>query len=261
MKAVDLFAGCGGMSAGFSQAGFSLRAAYEYWEPAAAIYRVNFPDHPVFPLDLSDVDEAREHVAQWNADLIIGGPPCQDFSSAGKRDESLGRANLTVAFAEIIRHAEPRWFVMENVQRARSSNAYAEARKVFRDSGYGLTEAVLDASLCGAPQKRKRLFVVGERGGENGAVESILARNQAATRMTPRDYFGDALGIDHYYRHPRSYQRRAIFSIDEPSPTVRGVNRPVPPNYAAHPGDRAAPKDVRPLTTRERAMIQTFPEA
>ncbi len=79
--------------------------------------------------------------------------------------------------------------------------------------------------------------------------------------MTLRDYFGDSLGVEDYYRHPRSYQRRAIFSIDEPSPTVRGVNRPVPPTYKNHPGDTAQiSKDLRPLTTKERSMIQTFPE-
>ena len=72
----------------------------------------------------------------------------------------------------------------------------------------------------------------------------------------------DSLGLDYYYRHPRNYSRRGIFSIDEPSPTVRGVNRPLPPGYKKHSGD---PKninlsDVRPLTTIERSYLQTFPD-
>ena len=78
--------------------------------------------------------------------------------------------------------------------------------------------------------------------------------------MTIRDYLGYEFGTDYYYRHPRSFARRGIFSIDEPSPTVRGVNRPIPKTYKIHPGD--ATKDlskVRPLTTLERARIQTFP--
>jgi DNA (cytosine-5)-methyltransferase 1 len=77
--------------------------------------------------------------------------------------------------------------------------------------------------------------------------------------MTLRDAFKGSLGIEHYYRHPRSYARRAVFSIDEPSPTVRGVNRPVPDGYPGHQGDTAPAEDVRPLTTRERALVQTFP--
>ena len=79
--------------------------------------------------------------------------------------------------------------------------------------------------------------------------------------MTVRDYLGDSLGIEHYYRHPRNYSRRAVFSIDEPSPTIRGVNRPVPPNYKPHPNDSAkVGPGIRPLSTLERSYIQTFPK-
>ena len=78
--------------------------------------------------------------------------------------------------------------------------------------------------------------------------------------MTLKDYFGDTLGIQYYYRHPRSYARRGIFCIDEPSPTIRGVNRPIPKGYSKHGGD---PCDIfeglRALTIEERALIQTFP--
>ncbi|MCK5356747.1 MAG: DNA cytosine methyltransferase, partial [Methyloprofundus sp.] len=80
--------------------------------------------------------------------------------------------------------------------------------------------------------------------------------------MTIRDYLGDSLGLKYYYRHPRNYSRRGIFSIDEPSPTVRGVNRPVPAGYNKHSGDPvdAVLSDMRPLTTIERSYLQTFPK-
>ena len=79
--------------------------------------------------------------------------------------------------------------------------------------------------------------------------------------MTVADYFGSALNIKYYYRHPRSYVRRGIFSVDEPSPTIRGVNRPMPDGYKLHANDPVSSKDgVRPLTTKERSMIQTFPK-
>ena len=79
--------------------------------------------------------------------------------------------------------------------------------------------------------------------------------------MTVRDYLGNSLNLEYYYRHPRNYNRRAIFSIDEPSPTIRGVNRPVPKGYQLNSCD---PKNVdlqniRPLTTIERSYLQTFP--
>ena len=266
MKIVDLFAGCGGLSLGFQNAGFEIVAAFDNWEPALKVYRKNFPKHPAYQMDLSTVASSETILAicqkDMHVDMIIGGPPCQDFSSAGKRDESLGRADLTKAFARIVTNILPRWFVMENVERAQSSKAFAAARQIFADVGYGLSEVVLDASYCGVPQLRKRLFVIGEFGGAHGAITPYLTRKKAPKPMTMRDYFGNSLGIDHYYRHPRSYARRGVFSIDEPSPTVRGVNRPVPPTYQPHTGDTAPPSpQLRPLTTKERSTVQTFPES
>lgn len=259
MRVVDLFSGCGGMSLGFANAGFDVVAAFDNWDPAIEIYQRNF-NHPILKRDLLDVDARVEEIASLRPDMIIGGPPCQDFSSAGKRDEGGGRANLTVAFAEIVKHVGPQWFVMENVARAAESQAYRRARAVFVKAGYGLTEEVLDASLCGVPQERKRFFVIGHLGGDDGEFLDTLHARMARKQMTLRDYFGDSLGIEHYYRHPRSYKRRAVFSIDEPSPTIRGVNRPIPDGYPGHPGDTLPIEKVaRPLTTAERARVQTFP--
>ncbi len=248
------------MSLGFLNAGFKIEAAFDHWPSAIECYRANFPDHPIIELDLSREDAAK-HIAKYNPDIIIGGPPCQDFSSAGKRNESSGRAELTIRFAQIVAEIKPAWFVMENVERAKNSRSVNDAAKIFQKVGYGLTRIVLDASLCGAPQRRKRLFIIGELDGKNDALSDRLLENLAEKPMTMRDYFGESLDFEHYYRHPRSYKRRGIFSIDEPSPTIRGVNRPMPSGYPGHPGD-SAPKsaDIRSLTTELRCQIQTFPE-
>lgn len=88
ITAVDLFAGCGGMSLGFEKAGVDVVAAYDNWDAAIDVYRANF-EHPVFKRDLSDVSVAEE-VSSFSPDIIIGGPPCQDFSQAGKRSEDGG---------------------------------------------------------------------------------------------------------------------------------------------------------------------------
>lgn len=258
IKAVDLFAGCGGLSRGFQDAGVDVKAAFEYWDVAAKCYEKNFT-HPVFQIDLSNVEGATKVIAPFHPDMIIGGPPCQDFSHAGKRIEA-ERAGLTGAYANIIKQVLPPYFVMENVDRAEKSNAYAYARSIFKEAGYGLTEIILDASFCGIPQKRKRFFCVGICGKENDAVRPIFEKCISNKETTLRDYFGESLGFEFYYRHPRNYSRRAIFSIDEPAPTMRGVNRPVPKGYPGHPND-ACPIDehIRALTTQERARIQTFP--
>lgn len=260
IKAVDLFAGCGGLSLGFQNAGIDVRAAFEFWDVAAAVYENNF-SHPVFQLDLSDINNAVKVITPFHPDVIIGGPPCQDFSHAGKRIEA-ERAGLTGSFANIIKEVLPHYFVMENVDRAEKSNAYAYARATFKEAGYGLTEIVLDASYCGVPQKRKRFFCIGVLGGKDDVVRPFIERKISDKETTLRDYFGDSLGFEYYYRHPRNYSRRAVFSIDEPAPTMRGVNRPVPKGYPGHPND-ACPinENVRALTTQERALIQTFPDS
>ena len=259
MRVVDLFCGCGGLSLGFEKAGFNIVSAFDNWDTALHVYNANFT-HSAKSLDLSDVKTSAETISALSPDMIIGGPPCQDFSSAGKRDEDNGRGDLTVHYAEIISIIKPSIFVMENVERIVITNKLVEAKKIFKQAGYGLSIRVLDASYCGVPQKRKRFFMIGVLGEKDGFLDQELDAGLSSKPMTMRDYFGNSLGIDYYYRHPRSYARRGIFSIDEPSPTVRGVNRPMPEGYALHPNDPVQTKEgIRPLTTKERSLIQTFP--
>lgn len=248
------------MSLGFQNAGFEILAGFEHWDAAIACYKRNFT-HPVEDVDLSKVHDATKAILKYQPQIIIGGPPCQDFSGAGNRVEG-DRADLTVAYAEIIKYIMPQYFVMENVERAASSEAYRKARKIFKEAGYGLTEKVLDASFCGVPQKRKRFFCIGCKEGQDSFLDGLLSTNQTIFPMTMREYYTQQkyeLRIQYYYRHPRSYKRRGIFSVDEPSPTIRGVNRPKPNNYVKHEGDVINPDGVRNLSYRERAILQTFP--
>lgn len=258
MRTVDLFAGCGGLSKGFENAGFDIVGAFENWSIAAECYHNNF-SHPVYETDLSDTDNAIELISALKPELIIGGPPCQDFSHAGKRIEA-NRASLTLSYAKIISKIKPPYFIMENVDRAQKSDTYKQARAMFIAAGFGLTETILDASLCGVPQKRKRFICIGILNGADDALKEIITSKMSAKSTTLRDYFGNTLDFEFYYRHPRNYNRRAIFSIDEPSPTVRGVNRPVPKGYQGHPNDACElNENIRALTTLERSLIQTFP--
>ena len=258
MRTLDLFAGCGGMSLGFQLENFSIVEAHDNWKPAVDCYTQNF-DHPIFMTNLSEYQSILSQLKECSPDLIIGGPPCQDFSHAGKRVEA-ERADLTTTFALIISSLKPKYFVMENVERCAKSNAYRQCREILKSANYGLTEVVLNAARCGVPQRRKRFFSIGILGGIDGFLNELIDENLSAKEMTLRDYFHESLGLEHYYRHPRNYNRRGIYSIDEPSPTVRGVNRPVPGGYKGHHGDPVKKSaDLRPLTTKERSMIQTFP--
>ena len=257
---MDLFCGCGGLSLGFTMAGFDVVAAYDNWKIALDTYRLNF-GHKATMLDLKNVEESVNIIRNDEPDMIIGGPPCQDFSSAGKRDENNGRGDLTVCFAEIVGKIRPRWFVMENVERIVKTDKLRQAKDIFRQAGYGISQTILDASLCNVPQKRKRFILIGAAGEKDGFMDAVLSHNLAKQPMTVADYLGDSLGIEFYYRHPRSYARRGIFSIHEPSPTIRGVNRPIPQGYQIKHNDPVnSIEGIRPLTTIERSYIQTFPK-
>jgi len=257
MRAVDIFAGCGGMSLGFEQAGIEVVAAFDNWKPAVDIYRSNF-DHPMYEKDLCEEDTI-DVIKALKPDVIMGGPPCQDYSIAGKREVG-ARANLTIRFAEIVCGVKPEWVVFENVYNIERFGTLPVMKTMLSDAGYGLTSRVLDASRCGVPQARKRFILIGHLGSKDGFLDDALEAGLSEKQMTVRDYLGDKLGTQYYYMHPRSYARRGVFSIDEPSATIRGINRPIPENYKRHHADAAAIEDgVRALTTKERSYLQSFP--
>ncbi len=261
MKCVDIFAGCGGLSLGFANAGFNVVCAFDNWQQALEIYRANF-DHPAFELDLSNAEQAIDAIKPYAPAIIIGGPPCQDFSSAGKRDTSLGRADLTRSFQEIICAVSPDWFVMENVDLITKTQLLQEVIAEFKKENYGLTACILDASFCGVPQKRNRFFMIGKKGAPDNFLLGNLISALAEKPLSVYEYMGGELDVAHYYRHPRNYNRRAIYSLHEPSATIRGVNRPIPKGYKINSCDPLGVdlKDIRPLSFEERARIQTFPK-
>ena len=267
---VDLYSGCGGLSLGFEQAGFVPVKAYDSWDIAVENY-----NHLITPAggksnvaechDLSNVCETVSKIQELDVPIsgVIGGPPCQDFSSAGTRNEG-ERADQTINFAHVVSEIQPDFFVMENVSLAKKSQAFNSARTIFANNGYKLVIKNLNAALCGVPQNRRRLFTIGVREDQtilSTSVESFLDNNLSNKPMSVRDANISSIDCDYYYRHPRSYERRGIFSIDEPSPTIRGVNRPMPKTYRHHEGNPVLPTypGLRALTYDERAQIQTFP--
>ena len=263
MPVVDLFCGCGGLSKGFELAGFDIVAGYDGWQSAVNCYNQNF-EHEAYRFNLSNVEDAVHEIGQYEPQVIIGGPPCQEFSNAGRRQEG-NLADLTYKFAQIVIGVMPEFFVMENVPRARESVAFSRARELYQQHNYGLTEVVLDASYFGVPQSRKRFFCVGALGqADNFLLDSLFSACSDQV-VTVRDYFeqnGIPLDVDAYYRHPTTYSRRAIFSVDEIAPTIRGVNRPRPSTYRHHPNDAVeanAVANVNRLDLATRASIQTFP--
>lgn len=254
-KVADLFCGAGGLSHGTFGTDFETVISLDSWKCAIETKHANGDKNAIL-FNLEDVKGAIDLISPLNVDAIVGGPPCQDFSLAGKGEEG-NRAELTKSFARIISAVAPKIFLMENVPAAQRSLNYKEARAIFKASGYGLTELTLNAANFGVPQNRRRFIVIGILKGADNALEPYIL-NQATTNRLSIKEFWPEVPYRHFYRHPRSYQRRAVFSVEEPSPTIRGVNRPRPKEYKPHPGDTTT-EIVSALSTEDRAFLQSFP--
>jgi len=277
---IDLFAGAGGMSLGFARAGFAPVLAVESDTAAAETYRANFGDH-VFSGDIADVKEFP------SADVIIGGPPCQGFSQLGARDPDDPRNALWEHYVRAVSQVRPSVFVMENVPQLLSSQQFEDFRAAVHDLGYELTWEVLDSSRYGVPQRRRRAFVVGSRVG----APSLPAPTEVV--RTVRDAIGDLpfepTGRDLHigrnptmlsmerYRHvpeggnhydlpdhlkPECWRRKKSGTTDVmgrmrwngPSCTIRTEF------YKPEKGRYLHPEAHRPITHREAARLQTFPD-
>lgn len=173
MKAIDLFAGCGGLSLGFLQAGYSIDRAVEYDPVIANTYQKNHPEVKVIVDDIKNIDAAGTFKL-GDADVIIGGPPCQGFSMAGARirhgfiDDP--RNYLFKHYFNVVRTVKPKVFVMENVkgmQNMQGGKIFKEILNIFSDPKmndgvpYTLYHRVIKAVEFGVPQKRERLIIVG----------------------------------------------------------------------------------------------------
>lgn len=176
--AVELFAGAGGLSLGMEQAGFDIAVAVEDDPVCAAVYKYNKPNTNVLRANVIETsgEDILKAVADWNnrkdnkISVICGGPPCQGFSNIGKRNVDDTRNNLVFEFCRLVKQLKPDYFVMENVPGLLSHKYKGILLKLisdFKEAGYQITEPVqiLDASFFGVPQKRRRVFILGARHG------------------------------------------------------------------------------------------------
>ncbi|PJM72524.1 DNA (cytosine-5-)-methyltransferase [Bifidobacterium primatium] len=164
---LDLFCGAGGLSEGFHQASerYCVVAAVEMDQSAAASYEASFGKGIVHAVPIQEW--LVESDVPQNIDVVIGGPPCQGFSTLGKRDQEDKRNMLWQQYAETINRTKPRYFVMENVPAFLKSKQYeallASTGKNGILSDYLLTVKILNAADYGVPQLRKRAVVIGYR--------------------------------------------------------------------------------------------------
>jgi DNA (cytosine-5)-methyltransferase 1 len=172
--AVDLFAGCGGMSLGLEAAGFDVAVSVEFDAVHSIVHHFNFPYGTTMCRDISTVSgvEIREELKKkgygTEVDLVAGGPPCQGFSHMGKRQLDDPRNSLVFEYVRLISELRPKYFLFENVPGIATGEHRQfldELVEEFEAINYKIEKPIkiLDASLFGAPQKRKRLIILGSR--------------------------------------------------------------------------------------------------
>ena len=188
---IDLFAGVGGMSLGFEQAGFQVVLANEYDHEIATAYVKNHPTTRMVVGDISSLDlEEVFGCYKDKVDVVIGGPPCQGFSQKGQRKTIHDERNfLFKYYVKVVRLVRPQYFVMENVPNLLTAeNGYfkKEITELFEGIGYQLSSGVLNASDFGVPQNRRRAVIIGKL--DNVAPELPTPKTE---QVTVWDAIGD----------------------------------------------------------------------
>lgn len=193
---IDLFAGVGGLSYGFSVLPqFNIIAANEIEKDISAAYTLNHPNVKMLNCDICDLTEDGLHkvLDGRKIDLVVGGPPCQSYSTLGKRrnDE---RANLFMQYKRILGILQPRAFVFENVTGMLSMNKGQLFRRIqseFEELGYDLKHEILDAVDFGVPQHRERVILVGTKGKNRFVYPTPTHGDGLKPYVTLKDAIGD----------------------------------------------------------------------
>lgn len=192
---IDLFSGCGGLSLGFEQAGFTVKMGIDNWEDAIVTFRRNHPHAMGLVADLASQKPealcASQGLSPGSVDVVVGGPPCQGFSIAGKRQANDPRNSLYKAFVNFVDYLRPKAFVLENVPNLLSIGNGKIRDKIigdFKRLGYNITFQILTASDYGVPQNRRRVIFVGLNNGNTYEFPSAKTPEQ---KVTTRDALSD----------------------------------------------------------------------
>ena len=168
-NAIDLFAGCGGLSRGFMEAGFKILVGVDNDQAALDTFALNHEGSIALNADLSSqatFDKIRELAGDNEIDVVIAGPPCQGFSLTGPRHFDDPRNKLYLAVLEMVSQYKPKGFIIENVPGMATmynGQVREEVLRRFRNMGYNVESSILLAADYGVPQMRKRLIFMGVR--------------------------------------------------------------------------------------------------
>lgn len=168
-KILDLFCGCGGLSYGFEKAGFEVVLAIDLWEDAIKTYNHNHKVKNGKCINIQELEDSYLENLRGKIGGIIGGPPCQGYSTVGTRDVSDPRNKLYLEYCRVVSIVQPEFFVIENVRGLLTLGKGAfkdDIIKRFSELGYTISYKLVNASDYGVPQNRQRVFFVGIKSKE-----------------------------------------------------------------------------------------------
>lgn len=235
LNCVDLFAGAGGFSLGFENAGFNILAATDYHEMAQKTYQHNL-GHPFLQSDIAELSSdvgpllSTGGVSTSDIDIITGGPPCKGFSTAGIYNPGDWRNSLLYHYIQVVEQLKPRVIVLENVTGAKSiaeGKYVSDLLSITRELGYNTRMLELNAADYGVPQLRERLFFIGYRGdhpvsrppqthagstGQQRLGSSIIDRNYVTTQeaISDLDFLRAGESASVYQKPPESEYQRVL---------------------------------------------------
>jgi len=302
-KCIDLFSGAGGFSTGFMQAGFEPIFAVDNWEGASKTYSYNHPKSKFICQDIRKIDPIKIlkelGIKKSEIDVVVGGPPCQGFSLAGRRNIGDPRNQLFKEFIKVIDKIEPKVLIMENVKGLLSmktpqgENVIDIVEKEFQDIGYNVSYKILNAAEYGVPQKRERvIFIANSLGLENGTLFPKKTHGPESQENKPfntvRDAIMDITKIpdpkDEWSHKPMEHSEKVKKRLQlmpknsdlafDQSFLPKSLRRKAfahnckrlpldKPSVTLVPGHYAFPVHPtlpRTITVREAARLQTFPD-
>ncbi|MCB0743283.1 MAG: DNA cytosine methyltransferase [Ignavibacteriae bacterium] len=192
---IDLFCGCGGLSYGFMKAGYDIVVGIDNWKDAIETFNYNHTKNVGKVIDLFNA-KPDELGIKNNIDVIIGGPPCQGYSIAGKRIIEDERNELYKSFVKFVDHYKPKAFLMENVPNIISMGKGAVREQIIKDLetlGYKVVYKILMASDYGVPQNRRRAFFVGLKNGKEFEFPEHLVIDKVTSEEAISDLTEDSI--------------------------------------------------------------------
>lgn len=299
-KIVDLFSGVGGFQIGFEREDFEVLFSTDFDSDCEKVHQINRPNVPFLRIDIHDLTEdiLRAYVPEdGSVDVLVGGPPCQGFSTIGKRissdpskrAETDPRNTLFREYIRILNYIKPKIFLMENVEgllTREKGKIFEEIKKTFSETGYEFNYVILNAADYGVPQIRNRVFFYGNRVGlklvpppPSCGEGTNIPHKTVGEAISDLASLPDDPAINHVaLRHgPINIQRYSLIPEGGRLPedqlpaelyrknfgnTFKRLHRDKP-SLTMVPGHNAFPIHPwlnRSLTVREAARLQSFPD-